>query len=225
MSQQNRDYEAKNARIKAALVAQQPYWLLKDTSLHDNVDWYYALIQVGDDRIPMPVILNMFGKDFDQWVNEPDQNLENVFGYPPEYEFDRNFEVEPSSSLLKNIIDTMIASTEDDPDKLGSYDVTKEGTKAWICTRFSRDPRNSSNGGDYYEYRDYEVCTAGILARDSTSSDFGLRDPNTVLYRIDITDLRPIFEEAQKVINSLNKGIRTVVCKHCGHPFTHEHDS
>lgn len=216
----NMDFEAKHARVKAALESRQPYWLLLDETENPGKDWYLALIQVGSDRVPVGVVLGFYNETLDNWLPSSKQ-LGDVIGYEPMLVLNHSDKINDPSQLIADIVSAMLESVKDDPNAKGDWFVSKDGQYARVTTRFSRNPSLSSNGGEYYFYRTYFVEIAGVVALETWSADFDFERPSRDVFKVRLTDLNKIFELAATVVKALLEGEKTVVCEHCGRPYTH----
>lgn len=203
------NHDEKNGRIISALRSGAPYWLLTADDEH------YALVQVGTDRIPVPILRKLLG-------GYESDSLITKIGYVPDLEIERDTKVEKApGSLLHDIVTAMLQSIEDDADHKGYWSVDRDGKSASITTTFSRDPRMSNNGGSYYFYQTYSIEAQGVLTKEDWSCDISPLDGASSLFLFNLTDLNDIFALAAKVVVQVLKGEQTVVCETCGHPYTH----
>ena len=103
-------------------------------------------------------------------------------------------------ALTLDMANAMEISIGDNPYGLGEW-CLKENGVAKITTRFSRDSSQSRNGGDYDEWREYSIMPDGVLAEDKWSCDFSeLEYTNSFFYKIDISSLQPIMENAEDMV-------------------------
>jgi hypothetical protein len=207
-------YEEKNERVIKAIGEKQPYWLLVDNE--HSEDWYYALIQIGSDRIPVPILSKLLGED--DW---PDNQglLLKIIGYEPELILHRDVKICDSKSILTDIVNAMLASSEGTHDE-PYYSVSAENAR--ITIGFPEDSSKSDNGGDYYYYRDYEITSQGVIAENSWSCDFSSYSyTDQIFYKIDLSDLQSLFERSLSIVKQITNGEKISVCPTCGHPYTH----
>ncbi|MCX6783789.1 MAG: hypothetical protein NT141_01830 [candidate division WWE3 bacterium] len=206
------NYAKKNARVLSALQSGQPYWLLKAEQE------YYSLVQVGPDRLPIPILKQLLGNEHGDLIT--------LIGREPELTFDRDMRVANQNGLLREIVGIMLASIEADPSHKGEWEVTYNGLKGRITTEFSNRPEYSSNGGEYFFYRKFRITVAGVTSFDDWSCDFSdYQNPGQLLYRIDLTSLQPIFDHAELIAKAVIAGEWNSVCSVCGHVYTHTQEA
>lgn len=129
------------------------------------------------------------------------------------------------NDLINDMVQSMMESVNDDPKNSGFWRIipTNGIDVLHVTTRFSRDPSRSNNGGDYYEYRMYSIQDSGVLAINDWSCDiepmsrFGNDCPT--LYRIDVEDLSPIVESAEKIVKSVLAGEKEPAFPACGRHY------
>lgn len=203
----NEIFEAKNKRMVEAIQQRKPYWLLISGD-----DWYYALIQIESDRIPVPVLLELFGKD------KSCEDMIEAFGYGPEVILDRDIEISGPGEVLTDIVSAMMVSAKE----TGKPDYSIGETGATIFTGFPEDSSKSDNGGDYYYYRRYRITAQGVEAQNDWSCDFSeYQYKHSILFKVNIGNLKPLFERAEAIVVQILNGEKIHVCPTCGHPYSH----
>lgn len=195
------NYTEKNERIVNALRSGEEYVVL------EAENDYYTLFQVESDRIPLPILIEIMGEDAVMALHKPALTI------------DRNtFVSSQQGDLLKDMVQAMTDSIDDDPDGKGFWRIIKGVLH--VTTLFSRDDNRSRNGGDYHEYRLFSVHNSGVFAVNEWSceispmSEYGIDFPS--LYRLDIKDLDPVLDRAEAVIKSIQAGEKIPACPTCG---------
>jgi len=75
-----------------------------------------------------------------------------------------------------------------------TYDgMTTHPDRVRVITRFSTDPSQSNNGGNYFFYRRYRLTLGGVEAHDDWSCDFAsLQDERREFYPVLLRSLEPM---------------------------------
>jgi hypothetical protein len=86
-----------------------------------------------------------------------------------------------------------------------------------VTTRWSRDPSQSRNGGDYYYYRRYRLTASGVAVRDDWSCDFASYEHSLdAFYPLAVSSLEPIARLAYRRAMDEFRGQTQTVCPTCG---------
>lgn len=169
-------FEAKNARIISAIKCRRPYWLL----MPEDNDFYYALIQVGHDRIPLPVLARILGKE------EKFNDVSNLIGYKPKLVLDRDLKRHSSVELFVDVFKTMTESAKSHGG-LPSFFVGSQ-YRAYIYGKFI-----------YGDCRIYNRIAGNLIEVSKGDSNY------TCLFTVNNESLESLFNRAKSLVGEIVK--------------------
>lgn len=215
-------YREKNKRILASLQNLTPYIVMM------NPDVFKIVLNFKGEVIPLRVLCTWYDWDLSPYEGYGHEGLsamlEKMLGYRPLIVLDAPARiVTKDDALIQEIVSCMISSIKDDPNGIGWWEINPWGELV-ITVAFSRKPELSSNGGQYFYYRNFAVKTAGVISWDSDSSDFH-SERRENFYPVDAADLNQLMRTAAEIATNVLKGNKVSVCPCCGQKFIYQDPS
>lgn len=191
------------------------YWLIKSDGLDP---WRYSLIQVNLDRIPLPVIFQLCGVEFNQWDPKA-RSLESILGSEPQRIFRRgDYKVFPGELLVPDILQALLTSIRHSPDGKGRWWLTPDNMELTVCTRFSRDFANS-----YDFFRHYKIDPNGVFMYESWSADQPMEKSDRRLFYLEQESITLVYEQARDVVLAILGASESFDCPLCHRPLLHNY--